>query len=126
MVIRGYEIGARLIGIVVIALLVAAVIFGGPAACSKMRSMAAQGRMDRSQSEAHANSSADAVNTVAASGEASAASEALTRSNEEDIRNAKGSNQAVDPAARDSGLHALCLRRAYRDDPKCRVQQPHP
>jgi hypothetical protein len=123
---RGYTITARLIGIVVIALLVAAVIFGGPAACSKMRSMAAQGRMDRSQGEAHANSSADAVNTVAASGEASAASEALTRSNEEEIRNAKGSNQAVDPAARNAGLASLCRRAAYRDDPKCRVQLAHP
>jgi Flp pilus assembly protein TadB len=92
----------------------------------KTRSQAAQSRVERSQAEAQSNSSAAAVNTVAASGEASAASEALTRSNEKEIRDAKGSDAPVDPAARDAGLRALCLRRAYSADPKCRVQQPHP
>jgi hypothetical protein len=94
--------------------------------CDSRHNKGAQSRVERSQGEAHSNSAADAVNTVAASGEASAASEELTRQNEKDIRNAKGSNAAVDPAARDAGLRALCLRRAYRDDAKCRVFQPHP
>jgi hypothetical protein len=110
---------------VAIVVLAAIVVFAGPAACNKMRSMAAQGRVQHSQGEAHANSAADAVGTVAASGEASAASEELTRSNEKDIRNAKGSNAAVDPAARDAGIRAICLRNASRDDPKCKLLQPH-
>ena len=42
------------------------------------------------------------------------------------IRNAKGSDAAVDPAVRDAGVRALCLRNASRNDPKCRVQQPRP
>ena len=88
-------------------------------------SPAPQSRVGTSQAAAASNSAADAVNTVAASGEASAASEALTRSNERDIRNAQGSDAPVNPAARDAGLHALCLRDAYRADPRCRVQQPH-
>jgi hypothetical protein len=126
MMIRGYAISARIIAMIigVILLIVAVGLF--VKSCDNRRSRAAQARVERSQAEAQANSAADAVNTVAASGEAAAASEALTRSNEKDIRDAKGSNAAVDPAARDAGLRALCLRRAYRDDPKCRVFQPSP
>jgi hypothetical protein len=60
------------------------------------------------------------VSTVAASGEAAAASETLTRSNEQQIRAAQGSNAAVDPAARDAGIAALCRRPSYANDARCR------
>jgi hypothetical protein len=88
--------------------------------CDRHRSEAAQSRVERGQTGALSNSAADAVGTVAASGEASAASEDLTRSNEQQIRAAQGSNATVDPAARDAGLTALCKRSAYRDDAKCK------
>lgn len=94
--------------------------------CQSQRSKGAQSRAERSQAEAASNSAADAIGTVAASGEASRASEDLTRSNEKDIRNAEGSNDAVNPASRDAGLRALCLRRAYRDDPRCKLLKPAP
>ena len=87
--------------------------------CDKRRSQAAQSRVDRSQAEAASNSAADAVGTVAASGEASAASEALTRSNEQTIRAAEGANAPVNPAARNAGITALCRRQAYANDPRC-------
>jgi hypothetical protein len=76
--------------------------------------------VERSQAEAAANSAADAIGTVAASGEAERASEDLTRINEQQIRAAEGSNAAVNPAARDAGIAALCRRQAYRDDPRCK------
>jgi hypothetical protein len=76
--------------------------------------------VERSQAEAAANSAADAIGTVARSGEAERASEDLTRTNEQQIRAAEGSNAAVNPAARDAGIAALCRRQAYRDDPRCK------
>jgi hypothetical protein len=117
------KLSAQLIALIGLVLLVALVVFGGPAACSKIRSMGAQSRVDRSQFDAASNSAADAVGTVAASGEATAASEDLTRTNERDIRNAQGSGDKVNPAARDAGLTALCKRPAYKDEPRCRGGQ---
>lgn len=106
--------------LIALVVLVAVVVFAGPAACNKFRSMAAQSRVDRSQGEAHSNSAADAVGTVARSGEASAASEAMTRENEQKIRDAQGSGDKVNPAARDAGITALCRRPSYANDPRCR------
>jgi hypothetical protein len=114
------KLSAQLIALIGLVLLVALVVFGGPAACNKIRSMGAQSRVDRSQFDAASNSAADAVGTVAASGEASEASEELTRTNERDIRNAQGSGDKVNPAARDAGISALCQRKAYANDPRCR------
>ena len=124
MTIRGYEIGARLIvtALAVLALIVGTALF--VRSCDKRRSQASQTRVERSQAEAASNSAADAIGTVARSGEAERASEELTRTNEKDIRNAEGASDPVNPAARDAGLRALCLRSAYRDDPKCRVFKP--
>jgi hypothetical protein len=94
--------------------------------CDRHRSEAAQSRVERGQTGALSKSAADAVGTVAASGEASAASEALTRSNQQEIRNAPGANAPVNPAARDAGLRSLCRRAAYRDSERCRLLQPRP
>lgn len=120
------QLSARVIAIIVGVIALVLIVGFTVRSCDKRHARAAQSRVERSQAQAASNSAADAIATVARSGEDSAASEDLTRSNEKDIRNAKGSNAAVDPAARDSGLRALCLRRAYRDDPKCRVLKPHP
>lgn len=119
MLIRGYELSARLIGVVVgvIILIVAAALF--VRSCDKRRSMAAQSRVERSQAEAQSNSGADAIGTVQRSGEAAAASEELTRSNEQQIRAAPGANDKVNPAVRDAGIGALCRRKAYANDPRC-------
>jgi hypothetical protein len=104
-----------IVGIVVMVL---AIVFAVHS-CDVRRSKAAQSRVEASQAQAASNSAADAVNTVAASGAASAASEDLTRSNDRDIRAAQGSNQAVNPAARDAGISALCRRKSYANDPRC-------
>ncbi len=120
MIIRGYEIGAKLIAYIVGGLVLVAVIAFTMHSCDVRRSKAAQTRVERAQGTAQANSAADAVNTITRSGEEQAASEQQTRKNEEDIRNAKGSNAAIDPAARDAGITALCKRRAYANDPRCK------
>jgi hypothetical protein len=81
---------------------------------------AAQSRVERSQTQAASNSAADAVNTVEASGEASRASEELTRNNSEQIHAAPGAGDRVNPAVRDAGIAALCRRQAYANDPRCK------
>lgn len=86
----------------------------------------AQAKVTTSQSGAFHNSAADAVNTEGAVSANTMASEDLTRRNTEEIEHAHGANAAVDPAVNAAWLHALCQRTAYRDDPKCRMQQPHP
>jgi FtsZ-interacting cell division protein ZipA len=120
MMIFGKEIALKLIAMIVGAVLLLGIIAFGVHSCDQRRSKAAQSRVERSQAEAASNSAADAINTVAASGEASRASEDLTRSNERDIRNAQGANDKVNPAVRDAGLAALCKRQAYANDPRCR------
>jgi hypothetical protein len=117
---KGYAVGARLILTVVgvLALIVGTALF--VRSCDSRHNRAAQGRVEASQAQAASNSAADAIGTMAASGEAERASEDLTRTNEQQIRAAEGSNAAVNPAARDAGIAALCRRAAYRDDPRCR------
>lgn len=126
MMIRGKEIAAKTIALAVAGVMLVVACIAFLTYCENQRSKGAQSRVEASQANAQANSSADAIGTVAASGASEAASEDLTRSNEKDIRNAKGSNAAVDPAARDAGLRALCMRRTYRDDPQCKLLKSAP
>ncbi len=102
------------IGIVIAALLAAWWLYSFVTANPK-----AEARLGRNQAEAASQSGQDAVNTVGAAGEREAASDALTRSNEKDIRNAEGANAPVAAPARDAGLRGLCQRRSYNRDPKC-------
>lgn len=120
MTIRGYTITARLIAIAVGVIVLIAVVGLTVRSCDARHSKAAQSRVDASQAQAASNSAADAIGTVAASGEAERASEDLTRSNEQQIRGAEGANDKVNPAVRDAGIAALCRRQAYKDDPRCK------
>jgi hypothetical protein len=79
----------------------------------------AEARLSRNQAAAASESGSDAVNTVGAAGDREAASDALTRTNEADIRNAPGADAAVTAEARAAGISALCKRAAYKDDPRC-------
>jgi flagellar biosynthesis/type III secretory pathway M-ring protein FliF/YscJ len=120
------NISLRVVGIIV-AVIAAVLIVGFTVkSCDKRRAQAAQSRLERAQGDAQANSAADAVNTISRSGEAQAASEELTRKNEQEIRNAKGAGDAVDPAVRDAGIRSLCRRAAYRDSERCRLLKPNP
>lgn len=114
------RISTQLAMVAAIVILMAIIVFAGPAACNKIRSMGAQSRVDSAQSGAASNSAADAIGTVAASGERESASEDLTRRNEANIRAANGATDAVNPAVRDAGIQALCRRAAYAKDPRCK------
>jgi ABC-type protease/lipase transport system fused ATPase/permease subunit len=120
MMIRGYEIGAKLIAIVLGALVLVAIVGLTVRSCDKRRSQAAQARVERSQAEAASNSAADAINTVTGVGTNQAASEDLGRTNERDIRAAEGAGERVGAGVNAAGRAALCKRAAYRDDPKCK------
>jgi ABC-type protease/lipase transport system fused ATPase/permease subunit len=119
MMIRGFEIGAKLVAIIVGALVLVAVVGLTVRSCDKRRSQAAQARVERSQAEAASNSAADAINTVTGVGTNQAASEDLGRTNERDIRAAEGANARVGAGVNAAGRAALCKRAAYRGDPKC-------
>lgn len=114
----------RYLLIILGAVILLAVTIEGVHSCDVRHNKAAQSRVEASQAQAASNSAADAIGTVAASGEASAASENLTRSNEQQIRAADGANDKVNPAVRDAGIAALCRREAYRNDPKCKGVKP--
>jgi hypothetical protein len=114
----------RLIGLLAALIALVAIPALVMRSCDKRHARAAQSRMDHSQAEAASNSAADAIGTVARSGEAAAASEDLTRSNGEQIRAADGANQKVGAGVDAAGRAALCRRRAYANDPKCRGTKP--
>jgi hypothetical protein len=103
--------------LIALVILIAFVVFAGPAACQKIRSLAAQGRVTAAQGSAYQNSAADAVATQSGANERQSESEATTRSNERTIRDAKGADAAVDPAVRDSGFASLCKRPSFRNSP---------
>lgn len=99
-------------------------ILAGPAACNKIRSLRAQAELQQGQSEALGNSARDAIATQGEAHRREAESEALTKSNEKEIRDAPGADDAVNPAVRDAGLRSLCRRAAYRDSERCRMFVP--
>lgn len=102
--------------LVVIALLLALLAWS---AWKEARTNAARARLSASQTDAVSNSARDAIDAVGGVSGRSEAYDELTRRNADAIRNAKGADAPVDPAAADAGLRSLCLRRAYRGDPKC-------
>jgi hypothetical protein len=103
------------------AVLALVLILAGPAACNKIRSMGAQARLQEERGQAFGNSAADAIAVQGAAAARERAAEELTRTNEQEIRNAQGATEAVDPAVRDAGRRSLCRRPAYRDSEQCRL-----
>lgn len=112
----------KIIGIVAAVLLVLG--FFQVRSCQQSAQRAAENDLHKGQQGALTNSAADAVNTQAAANDRERASEDQTRTNEREIRHAKGADTAVDPAVHDAGLRALCTRAAYRDTERCRVFRP--
>jgi type II secretory pathway component PulM len=108
----------------VIVLLVVLLVTLGPAACNKIRSMQAQQRLNQGQTEALGNSAQDAVQTQGKANQRERESEDLTRTNNQEIRDAEGANDPVNPAVRDAGIRSLCRRAQYRDSERCRVLKP--
>jgi ABC-type protease/lipase transport system fused ATPase/permease subunit len=120
MKIFGYDIATRLIAIVVGVIVLVLIVGFTVKSCDKRRSQAAQSRVERSQAEAASNSAADAINAVMGVGANQAASEDLGRTNERDIRAAEGADARIGAGVNLAGRKALCKRKAYADDPKCK------
>lgn len=126
MTIFGVKLGLKLLGAIVLGILILLLVTCGPAACNKIRSLQAQSRINEGQQGALRNSAADAINTQGTINQNALASEELSRTNAEEIRNAKGANATIDPELDAAIVRAFCRRRASAHDPKCRMQQPHP
>lgn len=92
--------------------------------CSNGRQEAAQARVSTGQADAFANSAADSIAVQQAASGRERASEDQSRTNEKEIRDAQGANDAVNPAVRDAGVRSLCRRAAYRDSPRCKLLEP--
>ncbi|MEO5578306.1 MAG: hypothetical protein ABIR25_04550 [Sphingomicrobium sp.] len=106
--------------IATIALLIA---LAGPAACRKLNSEAARARLGEASARAASRNGEDAVATVGVAARREQQSDALTRTNEKEIRDAQGADAVLDPAVRNAGLGGLCRRPAYRDDQRCRLRR---
>ncbi|MBC7506618.1 MAG: hypothetical protein H7267_12980, partial [Sandarakinorhabdus sp.] len=91
-----------------IAILVAVIIFAGPAACSKIRSMAAQARMDHSTMEGRGKAEGEALNTIGNSADRADATDKTVKEGSDAIRSAPGSTATVDPRSRDAARRASC------------------
>lgn len=119
---------SRTLSLVLAALALAVLLLGGLQlrSCRQARQQAAQSRVDKGQNKALSDSAKDAIAVQGAASARERANDDLTRSNEEDIRNAKGADAAVDPAVRDAALRSLCRRAAYRDGERCRLLRADP
>jgi hypothetical protein len=119
------QLTAALVAKIIIALLVAAMLVFGMRACSNNRSLKDQAKLDAGQIGAFTESAGEASNTQAEVAANAIASEELTRSNEKEIRDAKGSDAVVSDDVNAARLRALCRRKAAANDPDCRVFVTH-
>ena len=78
-----------------------------------------EAKLGKEQTDAALQSGADAVDTVAGVNASDADTDAITRSNDRDIRTAPGADAPVDPAVAAAGRRSLCKRAANRDKPEC-------
>jgi hypothetical protein len=95
------------------------------ATCQGWRSAGATAALNRDAAGAAIASGQDAVTTVGAVGASEAVTDAIGRKNDADIRKAEGADVAVSAAVDTAGRSALCMRSAYRSDPRC-LRKPAP
>lgn len=77
-------------------------------------------KVNAAQGNAMSESGHDAVQTTATVADNSAASDQVTRENDDAITKSKGASNAIDPALRAAGLQSLCRRPSYRNaHPSC-------
>jgi hypothetical protein len=93
--------------------------------CQRARTAGMEAALGRNAAGAAIASGQDASNTVGSVSASEAATDATGRTNDAEIRKAQGAAQAVPAAVDTAGRNALCLRAAYRRDPRC-LRQPAP
>ena len=114
---------APLVGLALLALLLLVVL---PGSCRRERNAAATARVEQGAARAASDSGRDAVETVGRAAARREAGEAITRTNDKEIRNAQGADANMAIAVRDAGIDGLCRRDAYRDEPRCRLRRAAP
>ncbi len=90
--------------------------------CIQANQRAVHSNVDRGQAGAASNSAVDAISTQGNVSGNATASEATTARNREDIRNAQGADQRIDPAVRNAGFASLCKRAGFRATASGRVR----
>lgn len=112
---------------IILALAVIALIAGifAVRSCQSAQTASTREKLSTGQAGAAIASGQDSVNTIGNRMDADAATDTITRENDDAIRNAKGADAPVDPAVRDAGLASLCRRASYSGNPKC-VQHTDP
>lgn len=85
-----------------------------------------QVKVGAGQLGAQGESGHDAVQALGNTVAHEQATDKITQENGNAIDHAKGSDVAIDPAARAAGLHALCRRESYRRAHPACVQQSAP
>jgi uncharacterized protein HemX len=113
------SLGAKVIAIVFLAALVLGLALFALGQWRRAHTEAAERRVESAQSGAAVASGKDAIATQGAAAARETTSETLTRTNDEEIRHAKGADAPVDPAARDAGLASLCRRASYHASERC-------
>lgn len=114
--------GARLLaGLAVFCLLAALVTLNR---CSAARTAHTEATLATSQADAAQKSGTDAVETTGNVMGNEAATDRVTKENDDAIQNAQGASAPVAAPVRDAGLRSLCRRRSYHSDPKCLQYAP--
>jgi hypothetical protein len=113
----------RAITILALALALVVVSAFALSQCQRAQTAGTAAKVARGQAGAAVESGSDAVDTVGNRSAADAATDQITRENDDAIRKADGAETPVAAPARDAGIAGLCRRRAYSGDPRC-VQPP--
>jgi len=115
--------GVRILAALVVLALLAAILV--QRSCGAARTAHAAAKLAAGQAGAAIASGHDAADTIGNRMADDRAADTITRENDDAIRNARGADAPVDPAADAVGRRGLCKRAAYRRDPQC-VQHPDP
>jgi hypothetical protein len=87
--------------------------------CSAARTAHTEVKLATGQAGAAQASGTDAVETTGNVMGNEAATDRVTKENDDAIQNAQGASAPVAAPARDAGLRSLCRRASYRRDLKC-------
>ncbi|ARS29094.1 hypothetical protein [Sphingomonas sp. KC8] len=99
--------------------LLAVALWIGPRSCASAERSAAIAAAGQARAEGQTRAATDATAITATSMEAAAASDQLGRDTADVIRATPGAAAPIDPAVNAAALRRICLRAAYRDQPRC-------
>ena len=100
-------------------LIVAIVLWLRSCGAAPAQRAAAQARIGEAVAEGTAGAAQRATEITGNTMDQAAAIDRQTEANNVTIRSATGASAPVDPGAASAGLRALCMRRAYHDQPGC-------